>query len=343
MADIDYLERENDSYEDWRRRERELNEPQQQQSQQQSSQPEAYKAPSGIPQDWAEDFLRRNPGDYSRVASAYGSGGGAPSGPKPVPMQQMPQSAWGNVFSDPLTKQYESLLQAQLGLYQQQQSAMQQAAQAAEQRRAQTGEAVKRMEGYMNERVAKLQGPAYTGTEQEVLRTQFLDPMERDRDAARKRAIEQISARGLTPESGVSQELMNLVDREFNQYRAQGQGAIASRQIQEQRSREQEAQQLLQYLAMLPDAVARGDLDFVAYVQSLIAQPGQQGLTVGKMMADLPGERLQEGLAALGLGGSGSNTSAQLLQMLQNSQQQRQYQNALNASAWGNIGLGLGG
>lgn len=27
----------------------------------------------GIPQDWQEDFIRRNPGDYSRIASAYGS------------------------------------------------------------------------------------------------------------------------------------------------------------------------------------------------------------------------------------------------------------------------------
>ena len=250
-------------------------------------------------------------------------------------------SNYANVFSDPLTKQYEQLLQAQLSLYQQQQAAMQQAAAAAESRRASTGDAVKRLEEYVNQRVGKLQGPAYTGTEAEVLRTQFLDPLERDRDAARKRALEQISARGLTPESGVSAQLMQEVDKAFNEYRTRGQGAIATRQIEEQRSREQEAQELLKYLAMLPDAVARGDLDFVAYVQSLIAQPGQQGLTVGKLAADLPTERLNDALRTLGVGGSGGNTSAQLLQLLAQQQQQRQYQNALNANAWGSIGSGF--
>ena len=44
-------------------------------------------APPGIPQDWADDFIRRNPGDYSRITSAYQSGGpgrtGGPSAPPP--------------------------------------------------------------------------------------------------------------------------------------------------------------------------------------------------------------------------------------------------------------------
>ena len=44
----------------------------------------SYQAPSGISQAWADDFLRRNPGDTHRVASAYGSGGGAPSQPMPA-------------------------------------------------------------------------------------------------------------------------------------------------------------------------------------------------------------------------------------------------------------------
>lgn len=297
--------------------------------------------------EWAEDFIRRNPGDYHRIAGAYGVNGnnpaGSPSGDGASGGGGSPSSNYANVFSDPLTKQYESLLQAQLGLYQSQQAEMQRRAQEAEARRAQTAEAVKRLEEFVNQRVDKLKGPAYTGTEQEVLRTQFLDPLERDRGAAQKRALEQISARGLTPESGISQELMRLVDQEFNQYRTQGQGAIATRQIEEQRSREQEAQKLLQYLAQLPDAVARGDLEFVNFVQSMINQPGQQGLTVGKLLADLPSERLNDALATLGVAPSGGNTSAQLLQLLAQQQQQRQFQNALNANAWGNIGLGLGG
>lgn len=33
------------------------------------------KVPAGVPIDWARDFISRNPGDYDRLASAYGSGG----------------------------------------------------------------------------------------------------------------------------------------------------------------------------------------------------------------------------------------------------------------------------
>src|SRR3990167_4224856 len=264
----------------------------------------------------------------------------APGAPRPGTTQGV-TSNYANVFSDPLTKQYEQLLQAQLAMYQQQQAQMQQAVAAANARRAATEAAGKNLEGYVNERVTKLKGPAYTGSEQEVLRTQFLDPLERDRDAARKRALEQISARGLTPESGVSAELMQQVDRAFNEHRASGQGAIATRQIEEQRSREQEAQQLMQYLTMLPDAMARGDLDFVNYTQGLVSQPGQQGLTVGQLLADLPTQRLNDALRTLGVGGSGGNASAQLLQLLAQQQQQRQYQQALNANSWGNIGSGF--
>lgn len=266
--------------------------------------------------------------------------GGLPPAP-PRPTGGLPQSPWGATFNDPLTQQYEQLLQAQLGLYQQQMEQMKAAVKAAEARRAATEAAGKNLEGYVNERVTKLKGPAYTGTEQEVLRTQYLDPLERDRTAAQQRALQSISSRGMDPSSGVAQQLLLDVNRAFDEQRTRGQGAIATRQIEEQRSREQEAQQLLQYLTMLPDAMARGDLDFVNYTQGLVSQPGQQGITIGKLLADIPSERLNDALRTLGLGGTGGNSSAQLLQLLANSQQQNQFKQSQNANAWQNIGWGF--
>ena len=208
------------------------------------------------------DFLKRNQNpdgsyDFHRLATAFqGDNQGGPydrQGPmydqrtnQLKPGVRPPQSNYAAVFSDPLTAQYEQLLQAQLGRFQQQQAAMEQAAALAEQRRSTTGAAVDRLTGYVNERVGKLQGPAYTGTEQEVLRTQLLDPMERDRTAARQRALEQIGARGMDPSSGIAQQLLRDVDRAFDEQRTRSQGAIATRQIEEERSRSQEAQQLLQ-------------------------------------------------------------------------------------------------
>jgi hypothetical protein len=34
---------------------------------------DASRVPAGVPMDWAQDFISRNPGDYGRLASAYGS------------------------------------------------------------------------------------------------------------------------------------------------------------------------------------------------------------------------------------------------------------------------------
>lgn len=261
-----------------------------------------------------------------------------PTTPPPTGRNNPTPSPWSPTFNDAPTRQYEELIQAQLALYQAQLAEMQQAAAAAKARRAATGPAADRLTGYINERVGKLQGPAYTGAEGEVIRTQFLDPLERDRSAAQKRALEQISARGMRPESGIANQLMLDVNRAFDEQRTRGQGTIASRQIEEQRSREQEAQSLLQYLVQLPDAVARGDLDFVNYTQSLISQPGQQSLTVAQLLADLPRERLNDALATLGLAPSMGGNSATLLSLLNNQQSQRYLQNAVTSNAWANVG-----
>jgi hypothetical protein len=106
--------------------------------------------------------------------------------------------------------------------------------------------------------VTELQGPAYTGSEQEVLRTQLLDPIERDRTAAQQRALGRISQQGYLPTSGVAYELQNLVDRGFDEDRAQAQGEIAYRQITEERSRDQEA---LKLLGLIP-GLERDVLDY---------------------------------------------------------------------------------
>jgi uncharacterized protein YukE len=197
---------------------------------------------------------------------------------------------------------------------------------------------VKRLTEYTNQRVQRLQAPAYTGTEQEVLRTQLLDPLERDRTAARQRALEQIGARGFDPSSGIAQQLLQDVDRAFDEQRTRAQGTIASRQIDEQRSREQEAQQLMQYLAQLPDATARGDLDFVNYTQGLINQPGTRALTTGQILADIPTQRLNDALATMGVAPSMSGASNSAVQLLQQLQNQRYMQQQQWAQYFGNIG-----
>jgi hypothetical protein len=353
-------------------------------------------APSGDPlaaysaED--RDFLTRNRNqdgsyDFHRLPTYKGTPGQMASFNMNDPRLQS-----HNVFNDPMTRQYEQLLQQQMAMQQQNQSALQQflgplaqqqqqliqsqqaqyaaqlkaleeAAAAAAQKRAATGAAVDRLSGFINQRVSKLQGPAYTGTEQEILRTQLLDPMERDRAAAQKRAYERVASKGYELDSGVAQQLFQDVDREFNQQRTSAQGALAQRQIEEQRSREQEAQQLLQYLAGLPDAQARGDLEYVTYVQNLLnqprqaslatgqaggtgvaqlmdlpSQPGMQSLSMAELLASLPTQRMNDALNALGVGPSPAGVSNSVIQLLQQQQQQRAMQQAQAAQYWSNIG-----
>lgn len=249
------------------------------------------------------------------------------------------QSSYSAQFSDPLTAQYEQLLQSQTALYQQQQAQMQQEATRQQATRDQTAAAAKQLTDFLQQRVAKLQQPAYSGAEQEVLRTRALEPIENDRAAAQKRALENIGSRGFDPSSGIAQELLQQTNRSFDQERSRAQNDLAYNQIQEQRSRDQEAQQLLQYLAQLPEATARGDLGFVDYLNQLVNQPGQSALATGGTLADLPVQRTQLAAQIAGLPVSPTSSVQGLLSLLQNAQSNRYLNQGNSADFWRQIGL----
>lgn len=111
----------------------------------------------------------------------------------------------------------------------------------------------KRLEEYVNQLIGHLQQPPYTGPEQEVLRTQALEPIERDRTAAHQRALNNIGARGFDPTSGIAQELLNNVDRTFDTSRASAQNQLAYNTIGQQHANQQEVLNLLGLLYQLPN------------------------------------------------------------------------------------------
>ena len=258
------------------------------------------------------------------------------------PIPPLP-SAETTQFTDPLTQRYEQLLEQQTALYRQQQEAMAAEANRQQAARAAMQAQVEQLMSYLRQRSSELQQPAYTGAEREVFRTQALDPIERDRQAARARALQQISARGFDPSSGLAQELLNLVDRAYDAQRAGVQNELAYRQITEERSREQEAQALLQSLAQLPLAVARGDVDFINQLNALIATPGQQALTTAGTLAELPVQRTQLGLDVLGRGSTPLSTVPGLLALLEGTQRQQLLRQSQAADYWRNLGLQLSG
>jgi hypothetical protein len=248
------------------------------------------------------------------------------------------QSGYAPQFNDPLTKQYEQLLQSQTSLYKQQQAKMQQEAAQQAQVRQQTAAAVEKLMAFMNTRVDKLQQPAYTDSEANVLKTRLLDPLEADRTATRSRTLNNIGSRGFDPTSGIAQQMFQDVDREYDKTRAKVHGDVAYEQIQEQRSREQEAQELMKYLTQLPQAAARGDLSFVNYLDDLVSQPGEKALGTSAMLSDLPVQRTQLALQTLGLGGQPQNSVNSVMQLLQNAQQNRYLNQAQSSGFWDRIG-----
>lgn len=222
----------------------------------------------------------------------------------------------GNQYSDPYTQLLESLLKSRIGnlqggyddfARQQYQNALQQRAQSL----ATGNKQLDQLLGYLQERFTDLKGPGYTGAENEVLRTQALDPIERDRAAARQRMTERLSAMGHTPESGVFQMAMQELDAEFDSFRAQSQTALASNDIARREDRAQRAEMIGAQLADIPDLREREMLDVFAALENLglvarneDAARAREAISYGGALSDLGPQRLQLAMQAAGMGGN---------------------------------------
>lgn len=271
--------------------------------------------------EWWDVLEAAGAGGKNWQMVAPGSGGGA----------------GGGEYSDPLTAQYEQLLQSQIALYQQQQRDMQAQESRRQAARTQTQARAGDLTKYVEERIGKLKGPAYTGQEADILRTQLMDPLEQDRTAAMQRSLQNVGSRGFDPSSGIAQELFQHVNQAFDEERSRRQGGLAEAQIREQRSREQEAQELMQYLTQLPLAVETGDINYLNLLQQAVNQPGQNAVSASSILAGLGGQRLQEALATLGVG-QGQNPTGGLLALLDQYSRNRNSNQNNWSNYWGSIG-----
>lgn len=247
---------------------------------------------------------------------------------KPDPAtQQQP----GQQPTDPYLDEYQKYLDEYLKSLASQRSRWEQDNETFRQRQQQAQQSTERLIKFLEERSKKLLQPAYTGAEGEVFRTQALDPIENDRSAAKQRALQRISQRGLDPNSGIAQDLLNQVDLAFDKSRATTQNELAYHQITEQRSREQEAQDLLGMIPSIQDAAVRGDVDFLNLLDQQIRNTYREGMDPVQRKYNIPNDALQQALAALGLG----TDPMQLLQMLM---QQQQYSQSNSNALWGSLG-----
>jgi hypothetical protein len=224
-------------------------------------------------------------------------------------------------FSDPSSAQLETFLQRYLGELDQQRGQQDGANADLRARQAQAQEATQRLIAFMQQRAQQLQGPAYTGAEQEVFRTQALDPIERDRQASHRRSLERTSARGMAPTSGLAELDAQNIDQSFDRLRAGSQNQLAYRQINEQRSREQEAQALLAAIPQTQRAAAQGDLGFLQALDAALNGYRDRGAQVATQQQQMGSLALRDALAAMGMAPSADNQFAQMMQMYQLQQQ----------------------
>jgi hypothetical protein len=179
---------------------------------------------------------------------------------------------------------------------------------------------LQRLMSFLEQRFSDLQGPGRTGAEEEVLRTQALDPIERDRQAARQRLTERLAARGITQESGIFQQALAQLDHEFDGMRAQTQTSMASNEIQRREGRQQMAGNVAMSMYDIPQGRAR---EALGYAGSL---------------ADLGPQRLQLAMQAAGMGGSPQSMFSSLMQMAQLNQNSQLLDQRNSGQLWQGLG-----
>ena len=134
----------------------------------------------------------------------------------------------GVFTSDPSTAPFEQLLNKLVNNLSTQQTP------------ADYGQAVNQLNTYLKQ----LNGPVYTPDQANLLQTQALDPLSQQHDAARQQTIQHLASQGIGPSSGITQQALADVDRQFQQMRTQTQSQFAANAVGLQRQNQQLAAQL---------------------------------------------------------------------------------------------------
>jgi hypothetical protein len=261
----------------------------------------------------------------------------------------LPQTP-GPQYSDPNTKFLEQLLQQMIQMRMQPvqdpnraiyEAMLKQRADALGQAEAPYQQLMK----YLQERFTDLQGSGYTGAENEVIRTGALDPIETDRQAARKRMIERLSARGLTPDSGIAQQALLEIDKAFDALRGTTQTALTTNDLNRREDRKQRAQTIGAQLVDIPQFRAREQLDVFAALDQMSRLARQEdearqreAAAYSGQLADLGPQRLQLAMQAAGMGGNPSSTFGNLMQLAGLNQNAAMYGAQNQNNQWSALG-----
>lgn len=256
----------------------------------------------------------------------------------------------GNQYSDPYSQMLEELIKSRIGVLQNPYDAFyrQQYEQGLQSRANALGSAntqVTQLMDYLQKRFTELQGPGYTGAENEVIRTGALDPIETDRAAARQRVMERLSARGLTPDSGIAQQALLEVDKQFDAIRGVTQNTLTTNDLARREDRQQRAQTIGGQLVDIPEARSREQLDVFQALEMLSqvardedASRSREAIGYAGGLNDLSAQRLQLAMQAAGMGGNPSSLLTGLTGIAGLNQSAAAMNRANSGSMWSGLG-----
>jgi len=239
-----------------------------------------------------------NNGSWTWVAQP-GSGEGGSAG-----------ASGAGVFTDPATSQWEQALTSLSTQLQQ----------------PQQNPYLQPLLDYMQHYFQQLQGPVYSPQQMDILQTQALDPLTRQRDVARQNLANRLAARGLHPGDGIYEQAMMQLDNQFEQLHTQLQGGFAANAAQLQAGQAQQAAQVGAQLAAL-------------FQQNQATDEGRnlQGVNLLQQLPNLADRRLQLALQALNGGGANQVNPASLLSLLNSFQNTGYLQNQGDAQYYSQI------
>lgn len=159
-------------------------------------------------------------GDYSGAPEAGSGGSGTGSGSGGITS--------GGVFTDPATANWEALLNKAVGQLQ----------------TPFTPQDLGPLEEYMRSYFKQLQGPAYTPEQTDLIQTQAIDPLTRQRDQTRQQIIERFAAQGMGPSSGPVQQALADLDRAYASTSTTARSNFATQAIGLQKQQQQLATQI---------------------------------------------------------------------------------------------------
>jgi len=202
-----------------------------------------------------------------------------------------------NVFSDPATKEWEQALRAMVDRL----------------NKPTNLPDYQPLVDYMRQYIEQLKQPGHTAEQQDLIQTQTLDPLERQRQAAHQQVIQRLAARGIAPSSGVVEKALQDVDRQFEQLRTKTQADFALNEIDLNKSNKDRALAVGGQLAGLEAGMASGD-----------EQRANQAVSMLFQLPQFANTRLQLALQTLGSGQVNPGLFSNLGMFQQQGQQQQQ-------------------